>query len=173
VNAINDSCVLAIRHGDHAITIASANSTSFGAVNALQGQKISLYVSTPGRLLLAHLPPAELAEYLSSTTLRRFTRHTVTSKSAVRDQVNRIREQGYAVGRGEFELGVYAIAVPVRTRPQNTVAAIGCIGNVARLETQKAVDQRVALLNRAAERLRGILPERPDFSEDLRLATSA
>jgi IclR family transcriptional regulator, pca regulon regulatory protein len=167
VSAIGDSCVLAIRDGGDSIAIACYNSTGFGAVNVDLGFRIPLYVSTPGRVLLANLPAQELSEYLTGVTLRSFTTQTLSSKRTVREQVNRIREDGYAVGREEFELGVYAVAVPLKTRSGRTAAALTCIGNVAKIQSKDALELRVSGLLRAAERLREMLPETADFTTDL------
>jgi IclR family pca regulon transcriptional regulator len=165
--AINDSCVLAIRDGDDSITIACGNSSSFGAVSVSPGLRIPLFVSTPGRLLLASLPERGLSEYLAGVKLRRFTQRTVMSKAALHEQIDRIRAQGYALGREEFELGVYALAVPVKSAQGKTIAALGCIGNVAKLVTPDAIESRVTQLTKAAERMIRLLPDNPDFTADL------
>ena len=170
--AINDSCILAVRDGNESITIACSNSTSFGAVSVTPGLTIPLFVSTPGRLLLASLPERGLSEYLASVKLQRFTQRTVMSKGALHEQIERIRAQGYALGREEFELGVYALAVPVKSGPGTTVAALGCIGNVAKIATQEALESRVMLLKKAAERMTKLLPDSPDFTADLQNSTN-
>jgi IclR family pca regulon transcriptional regulator len=167
VSLINDSCVLAIRDGADSITIACYNSTSFGAINVNLGLRIPLYVSTPGRVLLANLSAPELADYLSSVTLEPFTNRTVTSKRALREQIVHIRDEGSAVGKEEFELGVYAVAVPLKTRSGKSVAAITCLGNVAKIQTQDAIDHRIKLLSQAAERLSQMLPDTADITTDL------
>lgn len=167
VEGLKESCTLAIRDGADTISIASCNANSFGAVSVNVGHRIPLYVSTAGRLILASLPKQELSSYLAEVTLKRMTPQTITSKTALRDEINRVREQGHAVGREEMELGVYALAVPVRTGAGQTIAGLTCIGNVARLQTQEALDQRLKVLYRAAAHLGALLPDAPDFTQDL------
>jgi IclR family transcriptional regulator, pca regulon regulatory protein len=167
VSAIGDSCILAVRDGGDSIAIACYNSATFGAVNVNFGFRIPLYVSTPGRVLLANLSVQELGDYLSSVTPAAFTSRTVTGKRALREQFARIRTDGYAVGREEFELGVYAVAVPLKTRSGRTVAAITCIGNLAKLQEPKALEGRVELLAQAAGRLCEMLPDSADITADL------
>jgi IclR family pca regulon transcriptional regulator len=170
-DAINDSCVLAIRDGADSIAIACYNSNGFGAVNVNVGLRIPLYVSTPGRVLLATLPPQELTDYLASVSLETLTSRTITSKRALREEIGHIRDEGYAVGREEFELGVYAVAVPLKTRAGASVAAVTCIGNVAKIQADDAIEQRVKLLHEAAEQLAQMLPETADFTTDLEFTT--
>jgi IclR family transcriptional regulator, pca regulon regulatory protein len=171
VNAINDSCVVAIRDGADEIAIACYNSTGFGAVSVSLGLRIPLYVSTPGRVMLANLSAPELADYLASIKLEPFTNRTVTSKRALREQIIKIREDGYAVGREEFEVGVYAVAVPLKTRSGRLVAAITCIGNVARIQAPEALESRIKILSDAAERLSQMLPDSVDITTDLEFST--
>lgn len=167
MEAINDSCILAIRDNAESISVACCNAVSFGAVAVSVGLRIPLHVSTPGRVFLADLAPPELASYLATTKLTRYTPSTIVSKSGLRQELARIHEQGYAIGREEWELGVYALAVPVKDRTGRTIASVGCVGNVARVRTDKSLDVRLAALRLAASRVRAALPESPDSVQEL------
>jgi IclR family transcriptional regulator, pca regulon regulatory protein len=167
VNMINDSVALAIRDGGDSITIGVWNSSSFGAVNVNLGLRVPLYVSTPGRVLLGSLPPEELSAYFNSITPQRFTNRTVTSKRALRERIVKIREEGYAVGREEFEPGVYALAVPLKTSTDHPMAALTVVGNAAKIQAPDAINQRLAILVKAAERVRQMLPETLDLTQEL------
>jgi IclR family transcriptional regulator, pca regulon regulatory protein len=170
VSAINDTCILAIRDGTDSIAVGCWNATSFGAVNVNLGLRVPLYVSTPGRLILADLPPRQFAEYLETVTLQKFTSHTVISKQSLIEQIAIIREQGYALGREEFELGVYALSVPVKSPAGRTLAALTAVGNVARVQSAESVEHRIAVLRATAVSLHRSLPDTPDFTADLQLS---
>jgi IclR family pca regulon transcriptional regulator len=167
VEEIRDSCILAIRDGNESVTIACVDSSNFGAVSVNVGLRIPLHVSTPGRIYLASLPINEQAGYLSSVKLLRYTANTITNKALLREELIRIGKHGYAIGREEWELGVYALAVPVLDRAGRTIASVGCVGNVARIATGRALDQRIAALRRVSERIAEVLPEAPDLAKEL------
>ena len=56
------------------------------------------------------------------------TRNTITSPAVLTRQLGRIRRQGYAVTRGELEIGLDAVAAPVHARGGELVASIGVSG---------------------------------------------
>ena len=67
---------------------------------------------------LAALPRAELSAWLKGRVLRRITAHTVTAPRAFRAVLAQVAEQDYCVATDEHELGVHAVAVPLRQFPQ-------------------------------------------------------
>src|SRR5262249_29471922 len=143
VARIKDSCALAIRDGGDSITIGCWNAPAFGAVNINVGLRVPLYVSTPGRVLLCNLTAPELHTYMYAITPQRFTTRTVTSKTELLREIEQIRAQGFAVGREEFEPGVYALAVPLKLPNGRTAAALTAVGNAAKIASTTAVDERI------------------------------
>ena len=61
---------------------------------------------------MAWMPDAELRELLGR--LPAYTKLTITSKRALRKELERVRDIGYAVAVDELEVGLTAIAAPVR-----------------------------------------------------------
>jgi IclR family transcriptional regulator, acetate operon repressor len=62
------------------------------------------------------------------------TAATVRDLATLKRQLGLIREQGFAITRGEFEEGLDALAAPVRNPEGHVVAAIGVSGPSFRLE---------------------------------------
>src|SRR5687768_17231875 len=71
------------------------------------------YASAMGKAILAFLPAAELEEYLRTVRLEPVTERTASSVGALREDLSRIRQQGYALSEGEHRPGVRSIAAPV------------------------------------------------------------
>lgn len=67
-----------------------------------------------GRVLLAQLPPDQLAQYLESPTLPPLTVHTVTGAAEFSAILGVTRQQGCAVEDREVEMDLVGIAIPVR-----------------------------------------------------------
>ena len=76
------------------------------------GQRFPLHASASGKVLLASWDDERLGHFLGEP-LARFTPATVTTAEAVRAELGRIREQGYAVSRDEEEEGLSGLAVAV------------------------------------------------------------
>jgi DNA-binding IclR family transcriptional regulator len=71
------------------------------------------YVTAQGRVFLAFLPPEELDHYFQATELRALTTETLTDPSALRSELDAIREHLYAAACNQASLGVAAVAAPV------------------------------------------------------------
>lgn len=83
---------------------------------------------------------------------------TVKDVAALKRQLKTVRQQGYAVARGEFEEGLDALAAPVRDSKGQVLAAIGVSGPSFRLEeSQEKIGK---LLVEEADRLSRILARR-------------
>ena len=93
-----------------------------------------------GKLLLAHRPEAERERLLQSMPLEAFTERTITDRNVLASELARIRASGYAVDNEEYVLGVACVAVPVRDRHGDVVAAIAVQGATARLPLMRAIE---------------------------------
>ena len=97
-----------------------------------------------GKVLLAHLPIAELKAFLDSADLRAMTPRTITAVPTLEQELERVRVQGYAIDDEEYSQGLRCIAAPVRNFTRNVVAAVGVSGPVWRVSLD-----RIALLTTA------------------------
>lgn len=78
-----------------------------------QGTHFYLHSSVGGKSILAFLPDEELKAILKSMTLKRLTGNTIVSKKAFREELNFVRENGYAIDNGEDIQGIHCIGAPV------------------------------------------------------------
>src|SRR6266576_2395777 len=93
-----------------------------------------------GKLLLAHLAAPERARLLGLMPLERFTERTITDRAVLESELDRIVSVGYAVDNEEYVLGVACVAVPVRNRHGDVIAAIAVQGATARLPLMRAIE---------------------------------
>lgn len=106
------------------------------------GARRPAYATAMGRVLLANLPPADLDVYLDTYELVPVLPRTITDIDALRAELNRVREDGYALVNQELEEGLVAIAVPVRDRTGRVRAAINLSTHIGR----KSVKEMRALV---------------------------
>jgi IclR family pca regulon transcriptional regulator len=96
------------------------------------GARRPAYATAMGRVLLAHLPAAELDSYLDTYELVPVLPRTITEVDEFRAELKRVRENGYALVNQELEEGLVAVAVPVRDRTGRVRAAINLSTHIGR-----------------------------------------
>jgi IclR family pca regulon transcriptional regulator len=91
-----------------------------------------------GRVLLAGLDDASLRAFLDQAELRPLTAATMTAKTALRREIERVRKQGWALVDQELEDGLRSMAVPIR-EPTGAVAAAINLSTHASRRTPRAM----------------------------------
>jgi IclR family transcriptional regulator, pca regulon regulatory protein len=88
------------------------------------GSRLPAYCTSMGKVLLAGLPEAELAERLEKMELSRRGPNTLADRVSLAAELDRVREQGIAVNNEELAYGLRSIAVPIHGQNEDVVAAI-------------------------------------------------
>jgi DNA-binding IclR family transcriptional regulator len=91
------------------------------------GRSYPAHAAADGKLLLAHLPEAELNFIIEQEPLKPFTDKTITDVAELKKELEDIRAKGFATDRGERSEFVKGIAVPVFA-DDTVVAALLCFG---------------------------------------------
>jgi DNA-binding IclR family transcriptional regulator len=108
------------------------------------------HATSAGKVLLAALPPDELDGFLAEE-VPRFTPGTVTEPAALRQELARAHELGYAITVEELEPGLNAIAAPVRDRTGQVVAAISVSAPAFRLAPERIAEIAPAVVAAGAD----------------------
>jgi DNA-binding IclR family transcriptional regulator len=103
------------------------------------GQRIPLHATSNGKVLLASVSRARFDE-LTSGVLKRFTDKTVTDPAELRAQVDRVRQQGFALAVDELEVGLTAIAAPICGADGVVVGSISASGPGFRITADRGPD---------------------------------
>ena len=90
------------------------------------GAVLPLHATALGKAVLAYLD--EMREDLLAGTLPKLTGHTHATPAALRRELAKVRELGYAVEREEAVLGEVGLAAPIFDRRSEAVGAIGVAG---------------------------------------------
>jgi len=99
------------------------------------GQHIPLHATSNGKVLLSELEPDRLDAALGQ--LNRFTPETITRKARLREELEQVRAQGYSVAVDELEIGLTAVAAPIRNAHGDIVASISVSGPTFRLSEER------------------------------------
>jgi IclR family acetate operon transcriptional repressor len=144
--ALGETVTLDVIDGDEIVPIEQATgSTSVVSVSWL-GTRSPVHCTASGKVILAFAPPAMRAQLLERPLQRR-TPHTVTDRSELEAQLDEARQAGFARTFEELEVGLNAIAAPVRSATGEVIAALDVSGPAHRI----APSSRSVLVTRTRE----------------------
>ncbi len=138
----------------------NTSATALGRVMAYGlhlGARMPAHATSTGRVLLAAKTKAEFSAWMKGRLLARLTTLTTTDPKAFRALIDTVRKQDFCLNSVEHELGVHALAVPLRNTQGVTVAALNVVASQSRLSTQAMQRDLLPLLFEAARELRPLL----------------
>ena len=106
---------------------------------------------------MANLPKANLSAWLKGRSLARITPQTEVGMAAFKKIIERVRTQDHALSRDAHELGIHALAVPLRNMQGRTLAALNVVGTPEQLSDAAVQRKWLPLLLEAARELRPLL----------------
>jgi IclR family pca regulon transcriptional regulator len=148
-----ESVSLAVAEDDEVLFIARSSAARVVSAAIKIGARWPLYCTAAGRILLADHPDAEIDAYLRRHSFEKRTRWTVTDAAGLRQVIERTRQAGHAVSDEELEIGLRAVAVPVRSPAGDVVAAIAVSASSARMSIETMEREIVPALQEAARML--------------------
>ena len=133
-----------------------------GAVRVLAyglhlGARLPAHATSTGRVLLAAKPKSALTQWLKGRTLPRLTTRTIIDVKQFRAVIEQVRTDDCCLAVEEHELGVHALAVPLRNMQGRTVAALNVVASPQRLSAQQMQRDLLPLLFDAARELRSLM----------------
>lgn len=137
--ALGTGAYLAIRSGDHVLSIDSCAASSGAglSVSVETGTPLPLHATAQGKLLLAAASEQELRRYCRQVGLQPYTRHSLTDPEALHSALAEIRARGYAVEDGEYRVGLRAVAAPVYDATGAPAYAMGVVGLFPRVQSEE------------------------------------
>lgn len=138
------------------VYIARQETTSIMRINITVGTRFAAYATSMGRVLLAGLSDVELEAYFAQAELAQVTDYTMTNPAWLRTEITEIRSQGFAVVTEELEVGLASVAVPIRNRAGETVAAMNTSVAVTR-HTPEDLTELLPALQAAADEVSNAL----------------
>jgi IclR family transcriptional regulator, pca regulon regulatory protein len=142
--------------GEHVVIVARSGSALL-AYGLHLGARLPAHATSTGRVLLAGKSRSDFTAWMKGRELPRLTGHTVVDPRAFRAIIDEVRQQDYCAASEEHELGVHAVAVPLRDMEGRTVAALNVVTTRQRLEPRALQKQLLPLLWEAARELRPLL----------------
>ncbi|MGC4936163.1 IclR family transcriptional regulator [Gordonia sp. DT30] len=147
---LGETTNLAVRSGDQAVNLVEAQGTSSVALQTWVGQTSPAHATSSGKVLLSALPDNEVRALFAGGPPR-YTDHTITGIDALLADLAAVRERGWALADEELEVGLVAIAAPIRDHTGTVISALSVSGPRYRFDPERADEIADAVRGAAAE----------------------
>lgn len=137
MHRVNETVHLAVLNDGEIVYIDRIEGLQTQGMYTRIGKRARAHCTALGKVMLAHLPEAEWRQIAATRGLDAVTRNTITSITALDEELRRIRTRGYAVDNEEVELGVRCLAVPLRDFTGRVVAALSISGPASRIRPSR------------------------------------
>lgn len=128
---LDETVNLAVLDTGAATNITQSYGTAAVTTRNWIGQRTPLHATSSGKVLLAWAEEQVLEAALD--TLERYTPKTITSRSKLLTELELTRDRGWASTNEELEIGLNAVAAPIRGTGGAVVAAVSVSGPAYRL----------------------------------------
>ncbi len=132
---LEETVNIAILDSDRAVNVSQVRGPAALSTHNWVGQGTPLHATSSGKVLLAHASDA-VRKGVLSRELQRYTPATITDPEVLRQHLDRIVEQGWGSTVEEFEVGLSAVAAPVRGADGDVIAALSVSGPSFRMDAQ-------------------------------------
>jgi IclR family pca regulon transcriptional regulator len=161
VERVHESSSVCVLDGLSIVYVARVSTQRIMNVVISVGTRLPAYATSMGRVLLAGLEPADRAERLALIEFAPLANNRITTRAELEAELDRVAADGYAIVDQELELGLRSVAVAIRDRRGEVVAAINLAVQAGRVSVAQIKESLIGpLLETAAaiERDLGALP---------------
>ncbi|MDP9849673.1 IclR family transcriptional regulator [Streptosporangium lutulentum] len=134
---IGETVNLAVLRSHYAVNLDQVRGPAAVTTQNWVGQLTPLHATSSGKILLAHLDDRHRTRLLDAAGFETYTPNTITSLPVLEEQLKEARRKGYAVTVEEFEIGLNAVAAPVRSYEGEVVAAVSASGPAYRFSEER------------------------------------
>lgn len=151
----NESVLVRVRDGLETVCAASWDAPHTVRVHNQLGDRRPLFVGASGKLLLAHAPE-DIQRTVLRSKLERFTPNTIVNRTELKQELERVRTEGYSVSFAEKAADTVAVAAPIRDASGVVVASLSITMPSSRASKEK-VDKYIIFIKHAAVRFSAAL----------------
>jgi len=132
-NQTGENTALAVREGAEIVFVARCPTQQLMSTNLHLGSRLPLYCTSLGRILLMDFSRQELLDLLGEGPYPKLGPNTIANMDDLEIELERARQQGYAINDEELTTGLRAVAAPITDRTGAVVAAMNVSAFSARV----------------------------------------
>lgn len=145
---------LAVEENELCVYIDYAKGEDAVNIDTYLGKREHLHNTALGKAILAYLPTWRVDEILEHHGLPAETNQTITSRRALEERLETVRDNGFAVDREERLEGLSCVAAPIKTGEGAVAGAISISGPTGRLENGRLTTELADEVRRTADVIR-------------------
>lgn len=141
---VGETSHLAVQNVNHVVYIDKIESVNTLRMFSNIGKKAPIYCTGIGKAILAFLPEEKIDRIINEIEFVKYTKNTITTKSELLEELEWIRENGYAIDNEEHELEIKCAAAPILNYNNEVIAGFSVASPMLRLtdrKFQKIVDE--------------------------------
>ena len=153
---LGETVRLAVLSGRDNVCLAKSEGRHTLVFDQRVGARLPAHATGLGKALLSGLSKDQVAELYANFAFEPFTEHTLTSIPSLEKALAVVRERGWAEDNGELILGIRCIALPVRSRSGQVLAALSTSVPSARFSEElreKVLQQLTTAAHSLSERI--------------------
>jgi DNA-binding IclR family transcriptional regulator len=151
VKECNETTYVAILKESHIVYLDVVETDMTVRVVPRVGSRLPAYCTAAGKIQLAYMTDEELDHYLPTKELKAFTANTITDRDALKANLRKVAEQGYALDIEEMDIGVCCVGAPIRDYTRRIIGAVSISGPSMRFSMERIEKELVPLVKRAGE----------------------
>ena len=153
----NEIAYLAVLDNDDVVYVARNGPHRGMNMGYVLGARVQAQVTAAGLLMLAMKGENFINAWLAQRELKNYTSFTVTDKPTLNRIMQGMRQQGWALSEQQLELGFRGIAVPLRDRKGELIAALSVTMPIGQETGTDALARVLPVLRDTAQALRHLV----------------
>ncbi len=134
---VNEVVHLVIRDKNDIIYIDKVEADNTIRMASTIGRRSPLYCTSVGKAILAYLDEEEVEEIWNNSNVQKLTSNTITDFQLFKEELEKVKKQGYAEDDEENEIGVRCVGAPVFNFHGEVEGAISISGPTIRVTKDK------------------------------------
>jgi DNA-binding IclR family transcriptional regulator len=161
---VGETVNVVILSGNETLYLDQVTGSSSIQIHNWVGHRNPLHATANGRVLLANVSPERRGVLLAAISdadgrLPLLTEHSIATVPALLDELEQVQARGYALAVDELELGLTAVAAPIRGLDGDVIASVSISGPSFRLGTAE-LPRVVEAVREAAESISARMGDR-------------
>ncbi|QRV17396.1 IclR family transcriptional regulator (plasmid) [Haloterrigena salifodinae] len=153
-DATGEIASVMIAERGHGIYVLRVSSDEQQSVDILEGERVPLHATAGGKAILAYLPEKEREYIIDRNGLPEITENTITDRSALADELQRIHGRRTAYDRSEFRSDSQCVASPITDQDGRAVAAVSVSGPAERMNEKSSTMDFASIIGSTASSIR-------------------
>ncbi|WP_417284808.1 IclR family transcriptional regulator [Comamonas sp.] len=139
VHELGESCNITAFSGSEVLYLDRVETPAPLRFYLHPGSRVPAHCSATGKLFLSQMAPAQRRRLLSNVPLEAFTGNTLTTFEALEQELEQVREQGYAFDNEEFLPGLLCLGVLVPAPNGSSNMGLAVQAPIMRFSKEKAL----------------------------------